>query len=156
MAEIATKPSPKATAVDVALTLEDREMPLAELIKATSQIAVASAWACGDVEVGRRVRVVTGNPKITITREGESKSALVVEDGIEWTGPKTSRHTSLAEMIAASELPTAERYRKYEKAKNDQGDEYLKPVAISREEAVKLCAYTVRLTDKGLATLQPA
>ncbi len=56
-------------------------------------------------------------------------------------------------MIASNVLPKFEHYRKYESTKNDQGETYLKPVAIERDEAVKLCALKVKLTDKGMAAL---
>jgi hypothetical protein len=154
--ETKTGPAPKAATVeDVALTLEDREMALADLIGRTGQTAVAKAWAAGHVEIGRRTRVVTGNPNIKLTRENESPARLVVEDGFEWSGPKTAQHASLA-AIAAETLPNCEHYRKYEKRRNDRGEQYHAPVAIDRAEAVALCAYTVRLTDKGLAALAPA
>lgn len=158
-----TKTDQKAGAADVVLTLEDREMPLADLVAATSQTAVASAWARGDVEFGRRVRVVTGNPQIrsgpmgtpgVLSRPDESPAGLVVEDGFEWSGPKTAQKAPLASILADNELPHCPRYRKYVPATNDRGEEYLKPVNIPRAEAQELCAYRVRLTDKGLASLQ--
>ena len=146
------EPKAKAPWEDVLLTIEDKTMPLSELIAKTSERAVGSSWARGDIELGRRVKVVTGNPNITLTREGESPARLVVEDGFEWSGPKTSRHQPLSEILA-ERLPKCANYRKYRREKNDQGEEYSKPVSIDREEAIKLCEYQVRLTDKGLAAL---
>lgn len=155
MAATETVAKAKATPTDaVLLTLEDREMPLAELVAKVGDKVAASAWARGEIELGRRVRVVTGNPKLKLSREGESPAGLMIEEPVEWSGPKTGRQKSLA-AILAEELPECPRYRRYEKAVNDQGEEYRKPVVIRRDEAVKLCEYRVRLTDKGLAALSP-
>lgn len=154
-----TAPAPvsaPASGADVAEVLLDADMPLADLIARTSQAAVASAWARGDIELGHAKYVVTGNPRIKLTREGESPSGVIVEGGVEWSGPKTARHKSLADTLAGGTLPTADRYRKYVTARNDQGEEFMKPVVIPREEAVALCALRVRLTDKGLGALAPA
>ncbi len=151
-----TLDAPKAVSDDVLLAIADGEMPLSELLGVAKEKSVAIAWARGEIEFGRRVRIVTGNPEIRMTRPDESPSGVVVEDGIEWTGPKTAQHGPFSVILKAeSELPVASRYRKYESAKNDQGEKFLKPVNIERSEAIAMCALKVRLTDKGMAALSP-
>ena len=138
-------------AADVAAALEDRTMPLAELVELVGEKAVASAWARGDIELGRRVRCVTGRPGFK-----DGRSTLVVEEPTEWTGEKRKGQQPLAAILAET-LPACEFYRRYDRTTDPvTGEDAVKPVNITRAQAEELCRLSVRLTDKGLAALQPA
>lgn len=144
----ATKPVEKAAgpavkAVADALGMDT--LPLADLRKLVDDdLAIARAWAAGDIEFGHRTYCVTG-------AEGKDNSALVVEDGWEWTGPKTRVHKNFRDLLA-DKPPAVKRYKKYELSKPTQyGEEpVLRPVEIAPDVALAAIALHVRLTDKGL------
>lgn len=163
----ATKAGPSEDLLGV---LMDTHMPLADVLAKVPELALARAWAAGDVEFGRIRHCVTGRPGISA-----SNPTLYVEAEFDWTGPKTPRHGRLAQVLAdAKRVPNCEQYRKYVKqvslGKDDAGVEKWKTVAdseisdgqefrfttvqIKREEAEALLVMSVRLTDKGLAALQ--
>jgi hypothetical protein len=119
-------------------------MPLSEVRKVLDDdLALAKAWAAGVIEVGRRAHCVTG----PVGRQG---SALVLEDGVEWSGEKTRTHGTLRDLLE-DKPPAVEKYKKYETVKGQFGEEpVLKPVEISPSEALAALELQVRLTDKGL------
>lgn len=157
------------------LALADGERPLGDVLRADpkAEPALALAWVRGDVEFGRACHCVTGRPGLP-----ESKPTLVIEDGTDWTGPKTPKHAPFAKIKAdAGRLPNVTEYKKYVRqvmvGKDDQGverwrtatPEELREVEdgrefrwttqpINRDEAARLMAPCVRLTDKGMAALQ--
>ena len=99
----------------------------------------------------------------------ELSPALVIEGGLEWTGPKQRWHAPFHKLKAET-LPKSVRHQKYqlEVCVNKERDvwEWLeegKPANgretryarrdIERAEAEGLFAFHVRLTDKGAAAL---
>lgn len=155
------------------LALADQPRPVAEVLALGPRMesALSQAWARGDVEFGRACHCVTGRPGVP-----ESRPALVIEDGTDWTGPKTPRHGTFARLRADAErLPVVTEFKKYVKqvlvSRDEQGTERWRTATaeelqeegrelrwatqkIERPEAVALMALQVQLTDKGLAALQ--
>jgi hypothetical protein len=135
---------------DIVALLEDREMSLLELASVVDAKVIAKAWAGGMIEFGRRKYCTTGPA-------GTDRSILIVEDGMEWTGPKSGGHKTYAG-IATDELPECAKYERADvpmlkKVDARSGHETFFRPSISRHEAEALCGLQVRLTDKGLATL---
>lgn len=122
-------------------------MALTELVNATSALEVARAWAAGIVEFGHRDYCVTGPV-------GKDNSTLVVEDGFSWTGEKKPYHKNYRN-IADEKLPETRKHTKYVLTPGHGPNDapFLKPTPIDREEALKLIALQVRLTDKGLTAI---
>lgn len=134
----------------IAVLLEDRTMSVADLLRATSQLAVATAWAAGQIEFGCRTRVLNGQP-------GKPDAQLIVECSWNWTGEKKSgSHVGFRELYAnyAKPLPDAKHYREYPDSLPPDHDPNKSPLRdITRPQAEELLALQVRLTDKGLALL---
>lgn len=143
----AAKEGTAAPAPTVYAVLGTETMLLSDLISlGVSEIEVAKAWAAGDVEFGHRTYCVTGPA-------GKDNSALVVEDGWEWSGPKTRMHKGYRD-LAAERPPEVRKYRKYKQvpppADRPNDEPTLKPVDIPADEALAAIAPHVRLTDKGM------
>jgi hypothetical protein len=166
MAAVASEPK-AAPAADLAAAIGDEDAAVADVLALVGESALARAWAAGDVEFGRAAHCVTGRPGVP-----ESKPTLVVEGGTDWSGPKTPRHDRLARVLAdLGRVPEVPEYKRYVKqvlaGKTEDGIERWRPLAageaedgqevrwtttrINRDEAVRLMAPRVRLTDKGLA-----
>ncbi len=140
------KAQPAAAAADLADALGADAMSLADLKKlGVDDMAIARAWAAGNIEFGHRQYCVTGPA-------GKIGSALVLEDGWDWSGPKTKMHKGYKE-LAGDQLPKVEKFKKYVAQPPEKfGDEpVLKPVEVSEAEALAAVALHVRLTDQGLA-----
>ena len=150
---------------DLRVLLADGEATAGDVLAQVPELALARAWAAGDVEFGRVSYCTSGRPGVP-----ESKPTLYVEDGVKWTGPKRATHKPLKGVLAdGAHVPNCTEYRKYVKevslGKDDRGVEQWKvqadvpegteyrwtTVRIGRDEAVSLLALRVRLTDKGLA-----
>ena len=148
------------------------DMGLADLLEATSEQAVAVAWAAGLIEFGRTKYVVTGNPDTAIgTHNGVAMPppAVVIEVGLEWTGPKQRYHEPFHK-LKDEVLPVCPAYQKYQlevqtSEKNDAW-EWLEAGQkagrratryarrdIDRTEPESLFELRARLTDKGAAGL---
>lgn len=145
MSAVADKTEVGIDDIRAALGLES--LPAAELeavLGDGGQLAIAKAWAAGLVEFGSRRFCVTGPV-------GKDGSSLVLEDGEDWTGPKTKMHKSYRD-LRAEKMPEVRKYKKYELSKPERfGEEpVLRPVEISKDEAERELALRVRLTDKGL------
>jgi hypothetical protein len=156
---------------DLFLLLVDSHKTVAEVLgkepNPKMELALAQAWARGDVEFGRISHCVTGRPGVP-----ESKPTLIIESGIQWTGAKTPQHKRFSELKAdAAKVPECSEYKKYVQevliGKDEQGVERWKvqpvnpgdesrwtTVKIQRPEAVALLVLYVQLTDKGLAAVQ--
>ena len=148
-----------ATATDttVAGILQDKTMPLKELLAQSSTLAVGQAWSAGLIEFGRRVHIVSGPV-------GKKGSAVVIEGDsatqpMDWTGPKTSQHGLFTELVKWT-VPTCEKYNaawlprvKVIEESPTGNVEYTVMGQVTREEAEALLAFHVRLTDKGLASI---
>jgi hypothetical protein len=150
-AELASK---KASAfTEVASVLMDETKPLSEVMKAVSPTAMSVVWADGSVEFGRRKFIITGNPRLK-----DSVSRVIVEsDKIEWTGQKTAGHKPFANFNESDEIPVCKEYLKYVMEHDVKDDiDFAVRKTITREEAVQLLTLQVRLTDKGLKSLQAA
>jgi hypothetical protein len=168
----ATKQSGGATADTAALRAflaAEGEMRLGALLEAATPDEVAAAWARGEVEFGQTKYVVTGNPETNITLHNGvviPPAAVVIEGGVEWTGPKQRWHLPFAR-LRAERLPACPRYQKYqlEVCVNKEKDvwEWLEEGQapgrretryarrdIDRAEAERLFDLHVRLTDRGL------
>lgn len=133
------------TATDIATALGIEEMPLSDLRKLVSDLDIARSWAAGDIEFGRRQHVVTGPV-------GKIGSSLVLEDGWEWTGPKTKLHKPFRDIIAEGP-PKVEKckvYRSFPDPYFPMGDPVLRPVEIPEAEALAALGLRVKLTDEGL------
>jgi len=130
---------------DVRALLGMEAMPLDEVRAVVGDLELAKAWASGDIEIGRRAHCITGPV-------GKPGSALVLENAVEWSGPKTRLHGTLRDVLKDAP-PKVEKYKKYEQTKPERfGEEpVLKAVEISAEEALAALALQVRLTDKGLS-----
>lgn len=162
----ATTDRPAAlTPAELAAALGEADWLAAEVLGLVGQDALAAAWARGDVEFGRTKYVCAGNPDFP----EKSSPTLIVEDGLEWTGPKRRFHGRLAHVLAES-LPERRHHQKYQRevCVNRERDawEWLdRPEDargretrwarrdIDRAEAERLFELRVRLTDKGLAAL---
>lgn len=147
MSAATTKEATKAAAnpsADLAAVLGAETLPLAEVRRAVDDLTIAKAWAAGLIEFGHRLYCVTGPV-------GKIGSALVVEDGWDWTGPKTKAHKGYRDILA-EKPPKTEKAKKYvEQAPERFGEEpTLKAVEIPAEEALAAVQLYVRLTDKGL------
>ncbi len=136
---------------DIVALLEDREMPLAELASTVDAKVIGKAWAAGQIEFGQPVYCVAGP-------SGGENSILILEGGMSWTGPKSVQHKPYSKMVEDT-VPECGRYERADvpmaakhDAKNDRTTYHRPPVG--RDDAVKLLALRVRLTDKGLATLE--
>jgi hypothetical protein len=138
------------TSADIVALLEDREMSLSEVAAVLDAKTIGKAWAAGHIEFGQPVYCVAGP-------SGGEGSILILEGGIAWTGPKTVQHKHYA-ALAGESVPECGRYERADMpmvAKHDPKNDrttYHRP-AVGRDEAVRLLALRVRLTDKGLATL---
>ena len=137
--------------LEVLSALGDDTKAVSDLITSgVTTLALGQSWAAGDIEFGHRTYVVTG-------RLGSDNSTLVIEDGEDWTGPKTKLHVAFRKLWEEQQsLPVCARYRKYVKAQGDDGQEVLKPQDITKAEAHGAIALKVRLTDQGLAALGAA
>lgn len=172
----ATVTEKKATTVsdDVLLALGEETLPVKELLgKGVTDAALGAAWAQGNVEFGRTKYCVSGNtslPDLTHNGVTQAKPAVIIEDGLEWSGSKQKWHGRASSIIAES-LPPARHYQKYqqEMCVNKEKDvwEWVENPAqvrdrdtrwarrdIDKSEAERLFTLYVRLTDKGLAALQ--
>lgn len=148
------------------------EVPLSECLERCGEATLALAWMRGEVEFGRTKYVTTGNPASPVTvHNGVSlpAPAVIIEGGLEWSGPKQRWHGTLAR-VTAEALPKYSRYQKYqlEVCVNKEKDvwEWLeegKPANgretryarrdIDRDEAERLFELRVQLTEKGAAAL---
>lgn len=145
---------PKVTVPRIVAELQDTEMPLVELAAVMDAKVIGQAWAAGLIEFGRPAystmgATVDGKP----APEG---STLLIEGGMEWSGPKTGQHKPFAHM--AFGLPVCERYERADvpmvrKVDPRSGNETYHRPAVSRAEAERLVGYLVRLTDKGLSLM---
>ena len=81
--------------------LLDNTMPLKELQGKASALAIGAAWAVGDIEFGHREYVISGPA-------GATGSALIVEEGMTWTGEKSARHHKPYKDLIADDLPACE------------------------------------------------
>jgi hypothetical protein len=148
---------------EVALKALDGKFPDAVL---------ALAWARGEIEFGQTKYVGTGNPVTAVTVHNGvplPAPALVIEGGVEWTGPKQRWHAPFHKIKGAA-LPRYVRYQKYqlEVCVNKERDawEWLEAGQkangretryarrdIDRAEAEALFELRVQLTEKGAAAL---
>ncbi len=164
----------KATDTDDLLLVlaTEGELPLSALAGRVSDAALALAWARGEVEFGKTKYVTTGNPETAVTMHNGvalPAPALVIEGGVEWTGPKQRWHAPFHKLRAEA-LPKYVRYQKYqlEVCVNKEKDvwEWLDAGQapgrretryarrdIEQAEAEALFALHVRLTDKGAGSL---
>lgn len=155
MTATAEVPATTATA-DIVALLQDQTMPLTDVAALLSPQAIGKAWAAGHIEFGRQKYCTVG--KLSDTPEGQAEgSILILEGGIEWTGQKTHQHKPYKDLVEP--LPYCERYERADlpmipvkDPKNDRVT-YHRP-QVKRDEAVTMTALQVKLTDKGLATLQ--
>lgn len=137
-------------AVDLKAALGAETVLLSDLLGlGVSELDIARAWAAGDIEFGHRSYCVTGPI-------GRDASALVVEDGWEWSGPKTKMHKGFKE-LHAEKPPKVAKYRKYvtvpPPAERPNDEPTLKPVDAPADEVLSAIALHVRLTDKGLGSV---
>lgn len=148
------------------------EPTLPAAVAACGEAAVALAWARGEIEFGRTKYVCTGNPDTAVTVHNGvhlPAPAVVIEGGVEWSGPKQRHHGPFA-AVKGDALPKYARYQKYqlEVCTNKEKDvwEWLeegKPANgretrfarrdIDRAEAEALFALRVRLSEKGANAL---
>ena len=137
---------PKTGKKSVAESVGVETVLLSDLLKVCDPLDVHKAWAAGDIEFGHQSYCVTGPV-------GKIGSVLVVEDGFEWSGPKTRMHKNLRD-LSTEEPPKVEKYKKYVWTEPKVfGEEAVqKPQEISKDEALAAIALRVRLTDKGLGT----
>ncbi len=169
----ATAPSAVDTSELVLHLATEGEVKLADLQARFDEATLAVAWARGEIEFGSTKHVVTGNPATAVTVHNGVKlppPALVVEGGVEWSGPKQRWHAPYHRLKNDTAVPVAARYQKYqlEVQVNKEKDiwEWLeegKPADgretryarrdINRAEAESLFALHVRLTEKGAAGL---
>ena len=159
-----------ATRNELADLLQDGEVPLADVTALVPEGVLARAWAAGDIEFGRPCHCVTGRPGVP-----ESNPTLIIEDGVDWTGPKTMRHKPYKGVAAdLARVPNCREFKKYvrevSRGKDSSGFEHWQQVAevpegeefrwvttkITREEVVSLLRPLVRFTDKGLAATTAA
>jgi hypothetical protein len=156
---------------ELLLTLAtEGEVPLNKV--AADPKVIALAWLRGEIEFGRTKYVTTGNPATAVTVHNGAHlppPAVLIEGGMEWTGPKQRHHGPFA-AIKADKLPERARYQKYqlEVCVNKEKDvwEWLENGDaadgretryarrdIKRSEAESLFEFRVRLTDKGAESL---
>lgn len=133
------------TVTELANLLGSEAHPLRELD--IPPMTLSKAWAGGFIEFGHAKYCVTGRPGVST-----SKPTLLIEMGMEWTGPKRGTHKGYEELKKDDALPAKiEFYQKYVKGLDPaSGEEILIPARIEEAEAAKLLAFQVRLTDKGL------
>lgn len=169
----ATKEAAKASTDEIVLFLaSEGEATLADAIAKCGEQALALAWARGEIEFGKTKYVTTGNPDTAVTtHNGVSLPAptLIVEVGVEWSGPKQRYHAPL-QKFKDDKLPQYPRYQKYqhEVCVNKEKDvwEWLEAGEtadgrdvryarrdIKRSEAESLVVTLVRLTEKGAAAI---
>lgn len=171
---MATAVAPKSTATDdllLALGAEG-EVRLQSIQDRFPESVIAIAWAKGEIEFGKTKYVITGNPETAVvTHNGVTvpPPAVVIEGGVEWTGPKQRWHQPYHK-IREKKLPACKTYQKYQLeicvSKERDVWEWLEegqPVGrketryarreIDRAEAERLFDFFVRLTDKGQAAL---
>jgi hypothetical protein len=135
----------EATPADLLGLLAEGEKPLADLVGLVPDKVMAACWARGEIEIGRLKSAVSGRPGVAI-----SNPTLIIEDGVEWSGPKSPRHKPWAGAIADLKVvPECSIYKKYVPGENDSW----KTVPINRADAAALLAPVVRLTDKGQANV---
>lgn len=173
-ATVAPKAAPVSTDGLLVLLCEMDPPPVVDkaFIEKVGQSALAAAWARGEVEFGRTKHITTGNPSIPDFHHNgvaQSRPAVVIEDGVEWTGPKQRWHKNLAGILAET-LPVARAYQKYQRevcvnrekdvwewleAGEDPGERETRWARrnCDRAEAERLFLLYVRLTDKGLSGL---
>lgn len=140
----ATPPATVTKSSNIAAILGVETMPLTKLRELGNDLDIAKAWAAGEIEFGRTRHCVTGPV-------GKNGSVLVIEDGVEWSGPKTKFHKTFRDLIT-EDAPKTEKCKKYVPSKPTQfGEEVrLVPTEIDASEAHAAIALQVRLTDKGL------
>lgn len=161
-----------ATGELLLLIASEGEPKLSEVLAAVPEQTVAIAWQRGEIEFGRTKYVTTGNPDTAVTvHNGVSlpPPAVVIEGGMEWSGPKQRHHGPYA-TIKGDKLPERARYQKYQlevcvnKEKDvwewleagdtaDGRDTRYARRDIKRAEAESLFELRVRLTDKGAESL---
>lgn len=148
----------------------DGETTLSAAIQRCGEPAVAAAWAKGEIEFGRTKYVTSGNPATAVDVHNGVKlprPTLIVEGGLEWTGPKQRHHEPLAKILA-EKVPVLPAYQKYQlevcvnrdrdvwewledgDAADGRDTRYARR-EIKRAEAEALIELRVRLTDKGHA-----
>lgn len=139
------------------LALSDDGLPVAEVLEQVGESALALAWVKGEIEFGRRNHCVTGNPDAVDTSSPNVKSALVFEEGMNWSGEKTKNHAQLKKIIAEADvMPRSQIFQKYIWKEVEGSRPKLMAwhrEDITKAEAAKLWTLYVRLTDKGLAAL---
>lgn len=173
MAATAEKAKSATGADELMLALMDGPVPLTELLGKVDEKLVMAAWTRGEVELGVTKYVVTGNPAAKETNHNGiamARPSVVIEGGIEWSGPRQRWHGTLAD-VKRHTLPVARGYQKYqlEMCVNKEKDvwEWLPEGTspgeretryarrdIERPEAEKLFDHFVRLTDKGMTAVQ--
>lgn len=151
---------------------EKGETTLADILGIVDEKVIALAWSRGEIEFGKTRYVLTGNPDTAITVHNGINvpaPALVIEGGMEWSGPKQRWHQPFHE-LKRKILPVCQRYQKYqlEVCVNKEKDvwdwlpEGEKPGSresryarreIDRAEAERLFEFRVRLTDNGHTAL---
>ena len=130
---------------DLFAAISDGVVSLKELRQKASDILISRAWASGYIEFGRRTHSITG----PLNKAG---SQLIIESGVQWSGPKTVHgHKPFRELLAEeSHLPVCAEYRLYNLIpKNDPAKSPLSE--ITQEQAHECIALQVRLTDLGLS-----
>lgn len=149
----ATAEAPVTTS-EVATFLQDNTMPVKALLgKIKDRMSLSRAWSAGDVEFGRRTFVTNG-------KTNDVKSAtIIVEKGWAWSGPKNVNMKQFKDLIAEDDrLPKAAHYKEYPEPKEDAepNNDPNAPsplVTITEAQAHTMIGLHVRLTDKGLASL---
>lgn len=171
-----TKDAIKSAGEDLLLYLAtEGEVTLSAAEAKAGEKAVALAWQRGEVEFGRTKHVTTGNPDTAVTVHNGvhlPAPAVIIEGGVEWSGPKQRFHGPYA-AVKAVKLPDRGVYQKYqlEVCVNKEKDvwEWLEAGHkangratryarrdIDRSEAEALFELRVRLTDKGAEALSAA
>lgn len=173
-AATATKATSGVSTDDLLLLLAtEGDLPLSSVLERVPESMVGIAWAKGQIEIGRTKYCMTGNPESGIrVHNGVNMppATLVIESGIEWSGPKQRWHQPFSRM-REEPLPAFPRYQKYqlevcvnkekdvwewlEEGKSADGREtrYARR-DINRAEAERLLIRYVRLTESGAAGLQ--
>lgn len=130
--------------------LADAPVKLTELVERFTTQVAAVAWAKGEIELGRRQFCMTG----PVTRNADLASVVIESPEVaEWTGPKTQFMAGLSAVLNET-LPTVGRYYRYVQVTDAvTGELTIEKESISREQALELAGYVVRLTDKGMAAL---
>lgn len=174
MAAATTTAAPKVD--DLLLALADAPVSIGEVQAKFSLPVLATAWVRGWIEFGRTKHCVIGCPDgrhcVPGIRDEEKRigSTLVIEDGIEWSGPKKATHGPLADILA-EKMPQTKYHQVYalevktSRPNEPERWEWLKGDAEGREtrfarkdikpaDCAALWQLVVRLTDKGIAAIQ--